>query len=221
MSFMIWSFLELILSPVIWLMESILSVFVALTSSVGLSILLLSITMMLLVRPLRIRAQALERRITDKSKLVGDQVRALSKDLKGEKRFLETEKIFNAYGYHPIHSIGQGASFFVLLPVLLSAIVLFSGSAIVAGERFLAIDDLSEPDRLLGNINVLPILMTSITIADAHIRFRTDRTSQYKFYFIAFTLFFLVYNLPSSLVLYWTASNLFAFTSVSFSKKLF
>jgi len=218
---MIWSFLELILSPVIWLMESILSVFVALTSSVGLSILLLSITMMLLVRPLRIRAQALERRITDKSKLVGDQVRALSKDLKGEKRFLETEKIFNAYGYHPIHSIGQGASFFVLLPVLLSAIVLFSGSAIVAGERFLAIDDLSEPDRLLGNINVLPILMTSITIADAHIRFRTDRTSQYKFYFIAFTLFFLVYNLPSSLVLYWTASNLFAFTSVSFSRKLF
>lgn len=214
---MIWSFFELILSPVVWVMEGILSVYVAITSSVGFSIVLLSFTMMLLAKPLRKRAQALEVRITDKSKLVGDQVRALSKDLKGEKRFLETEKIYKAHGYHPIQSIGQGASFFVLLPILLSAIVLFSGSVIVAGEGFLIIDDLSEPDKLWRGINLLPILMTGITIADARFRFRSDRTTQYKFCAIAFLLFFLVYNMPSALVIYWTASNLFAFASVSIS----
>lgn len=214
---MVWSFFELILSPVVWLMENILSLYVALTQSVGLSIVLLSFTMMLLVRPLRKRAQALEARITAKSKLVGDEVRALSEDLRGEKHFLETEKIYNAHGYHPIHSIGQGASFFVLLPILLSAIMLFSGTPIVAGESFLLVGDLSETDRLFGTINVLPFLMTGITVADARIRFRNDRMTQYKFYGIAFVLFFLVYNMPSALILYWTASNLFAFANICLS----
>jgi membrane protein insertase Oxa1/YidC/SpoIIIJ len=211
---MVWNAFALILSPIVWLMEQLLSLFVTLTSSVGASILLLSFAMMILALPIRKRAQALETRINAKSKRVGDEVRALPKGLKGEKRFLATEKIYKEHAYHPIQAVGQGASFFMLLPILLSAIVLFSGSPLVENESFLFIRDLSKPDQLLFSLNLLPFLMTGITIADAHLRFAGDKGAQYKFYGIALVLLVLVYAMPSALVLYWTGSNLLTLATV-------
>jgi membrane protein insertase Oxa1/YidC/SpoIIIJ len=64
------------------------------------------------------------------------------------------------------------------------------------------------PDHLLGPVNVLPLLMSAITVVDAKLRFKEDKSSQYRFFFIAFILLTLVYNLPAGLVLYWTGSNL-------------
>ena len=44
----------------------------------------------------------------------------------------------------------MGASFLAMLPVLLSAILLFNGSEIIDGKSFLIINDLSEPDGFYG-----------------------------------------------------------------------
>ena len=141
-------------------------------------------------------------------KSVEAEVQLLKGELKGEKLFLATEQIYERNGYHPIQSVGMGASFFVMLPVLISAILLFTGSETLNGKNFLLINDLSEPDGLLGPINVLPLLMSAITIIDAKLRFKNDRKSQYRFFFITGLLLLIVYNLASGLVLYWTGSNI-------------
>lgn len=211
---MVWGVLEWVLSPIVWLMEQLLGVFVFATGSVGLSILLLSFTMMLFAHPLRKKAQGLEARITERTARVGDAVRALPADLKGEKRFFATEDIYKSHGYHPIQSIGQGASFFVALPILLSAIVLFNDSVLIQGQSFGIIQDLSQPDQLLWSQNLLPLVMTAITVADARLRFSADKAAQYKFYAIALALLVLVYAMPSALVLYWTGSNLLTYATV-------
>jgi YidC/Oxa1 family membrane protein insertase len=139
---------------------------------------------------------------------VNAELEPLKSQLKGEKLFLATEKIYQKHGYHPIKSIGMGASFFVMLPVLISAIVLFTADGVLDGVGFLIIEDLSKPDALLGAINVLPIVMSAITVADARMRFKDDIKSQYRFYLIALVLLFLVYKLPAGLVIYWTGSNI-------------
>jgi membrane protein insertase Oxa1/YidC/SpoIIIJ len=200
--------LETILSPIVWLMELILNFYVGLFSSTGVSILLLSFTFALLLLPLQRMAQRSERRISEKMKFVDTQVQGLKGELKGEELFFATEKIYQKHGYHPIQSVGLGASFFVMLPVLISVILLFTGSETLNGKSFLLISDLSEPDGLLGPINVLPLLMSAITIIDAKLRFKNDRKSQYRFFFIAGLLLLIVYNLASGLVLYWTGSNI-------------
>ena len=128
-------------------------------------------------------------------------------DLKGEELFFATEKTYKQHGYHPIQSIGMGASFFIMLPVLISAILLFSGDGILSGKSFLFVNDLSKPDHLFGSVNMLPLVMSGVTVIDARLRFRDDKRAQYRFYFIAAVLLLLVYNLPSGLVLYWTGSN--------------
>lgn len=200
--------LETVLSPIVWLMELILDFYVRLFSSTGVSILLLSFTFALLLLPLQRMAQRTERLISTKMRIVDAEVQDLKGELKGEKLFLATEQIYERNDYHPIQSVGLGASFFVMLPVLVSAILLFTGSEALVGKSFLFIADLSKPDALLGPINVLPLLMSAITVIDAKLRFKDDRKSQYRFFFIASILLIIVYNLASGLVLYWIGSNI-------------
>ena len=199
--------LEIILSPIVWLMRLLLEFYISLVSSTGLSILLLSLTFALLLIPLRKKAEGLEKRISAKMNAANEEVQALKGAVKGEELFLATEKIYKQHNYHPIQSIGMGASFFVVLPVLISAILLFSGEGILAGKSFLIINDLSKPDHLLGPVNVLPFVMSGITVIDARLRFKDDKKARYRFYFIAAVLLALVYSLSSGLVLYWTGSN--------------
>ena len=207
---MIWSTLELLLFPIVWIMEKILGLYLQLSSSAGLSVVLLSITAMILSLPLQKRARAAEIRISTRMHQVGEDVRAIDTSLTGEARFLAMEKVYQAHGYHPIQSIGQGATIFVLLPVLLSAVFVFSDSPLMAGESFLFVSDLSEPDGVLDGINLLPLIMTGITFVDAAVRFRSDKGARLKFCLIAVVLFVLVYNMPAALVLYWSVSNVFS-----------
>jgi membrane protein insertase Oxa1/YidC/SpoIIIJ len=187
----------------------VLDLYVQLFSSIGVSIVLLSFTFALLLLPLQKMANRVEQRVSAKMQAVEADVKALKGKLKGEKLFLATEQIYEKNGYHPIQSVGMGASFFVMLPVLISAILLFTDSSgILAGKSFLFIHDLSLPDGLLGPVNVLPLLMSAITVFDAKLRFKDDRKSQYRFFIIAFVLLVIVYNLAAGLVLYWTGSNI-------------
>jgi len=199
---------ETVLSPIVWIMQFVLDLYVHLFSSTGLSILILSFTFAILLLPFQHKARKVEQRISEKMKIVNAEVHSLKEKLSGEDLFLATEKVYTRYGYHPIHSIGMGATFFVVLPILLSAIVLFTNNEILAGRSFLFIGDLSMPDSLLGPVNVLPLFMSSITIIDARLRFKDDNRSQYRFYFISVLLLIIVYNLPAGLVLYWTGSNI-------------
>ena len=201
-------YLELILSPVVWLMREVMGFYVSIVSSTGLAILLTSFTFSLLLRPLQGVAQRKEDKLGEKIKSIDAQVQPLKETLKGEELFFAVEKVYEKNNYHPIASVGMGLSFFVMLPVLLSAILLFSDGEFLANQAFLFIADLSKPDGLLGPVNVLPLLMSAITIVDARLRYKDDIKSQMRFLVLAEVLLVLVYNLASGLVLYWIGSNI-------------
>ena len=201
-------YIELILSPIVWLMREVMELYVPIVSSTGVAILLTSFTFSLLLRPLLGVAQRKEDKLGEKIKSVDTQVQPLKETLKGEELFFAVEKVYEKNNYHPIASVGMGLSFFVMLPVLLSAILLFSDGEFLANQSFLFITDLSKPDGLLGPVNVLPLLMSAITIVDARLRYKDDIKSQMRFLVIAIVLLVLVYNLASGLVLYWTGSNI-------------
>ena len=209
--------LELALSPIIWLMLSILELYISIIGSTGTSILLLSFTFSLLALPIRRKAEKFEQRLGAKICAVDEEVRKLKKNLKGEKLFLATEVVYKKYSYHPIQNIGRGASFFVMLPILISAIYLLSKGGVLKGESFLFIQDLSKPDQIFHSVHAVPLIMAAITIVDAKLRFKDDKKAQYRFYGIAAVLLVLVYNLPSGLILYWTGSNILSLILVRFN----
>ena len=198
--------LEAILYPIIWVMQFVLGIINSIIPSTGFSILLLSFLFALAALPLRKKAEILERHVGAKMSLVEKEVKDQRGALKGEKLFLLTEKIYKKHNYHPIQSVYMGASFFVMLPVLISAILLFSGETL-AGKSYLLINDLSQPDHLFGIVNVLPIVMSSITVIDARLRFASDRKARIRFYVVAAVMLLIVHSMASGLVLYWTGSN--------------
>ena len=200
-------FLTDFLSPVIWLMEQVLDFYTLHVSSIGLSIVLLSITLSFLLFPVQKYGRKITDRVSARMHVVNDEVLILKSELKGEELFLATEKVYKKYGYHPIHSIAMSLGILIMLPVLISAIIIFNDNDILTGQSFLFIADLSKPDGLFAPVNVLPIIMILITWIDARVTFRNDKESRYRFYFISIILFVLVYNMPAALVLYWTASN--------------
>lgn len=199
--------LELLLSPIIWLMGEVLEIYIGVFSSAGISILILSFTFSLILLPLQRMGRRVEDRVGAKMRAVNTELQNRKGQLKGEELFLLTEEIYKDHKYHPIHSVAMGASLFVMLPVLISAILLFTSGEILVGVGFLFIDDLSKPDGLLGPVHMLPLLMTAITLLDARLRFKDDKKSQVRFLFIAVILLVLVYNLGSGLVLYWIGNN--------------
>ena len=97
--------LELLLSPIIWLLGIVLDLYISVIGSVGVSVLFLSFTFTLLVVPLRKRAQVVETRISNRIAAVNMEVAELKKEMKGEELFLATERIYGKHGYHPIQSI--------------------------------------------------------------------------------------------------------------------
>ena len=104
-----------------------------------------------------------------------------------------------------------------MLPVLISAILLFTENSLLDGKGFVFIDNLARPDGLFGPINILPFIMSAITLVDAKLRYKEDRKSQLRFLFIAVVLLVLVYSMPAGLVLYWTGSNIFSLISNNYS----
>ena len=158
--------------------------------------------------PLQRQAARFEQRLGRKIQQVDKEVAEQTATLKGEERFVVIEAIYERHGYHPIQSVGLGASFLVSVPVLVSAIFLLTGDERLIGTSFLFIADLSQPDPLLGPVNVLPLVMFAVTAVDARSRFKDDLKSQGRFLIVAVVLLVIVYGLASALVLYWTGSNL-------------
>lgn len=208
-------YLETLLSPIIWLMELILSAYTFLTGSVGISIILLSATFSALLLPLQRIALRAEQSYARKASIVNEEIKALrAKGLKGEALFEATEAVYSRYNYHPIHALKGSASFAVLLPVLLSGLILFRSSSLIQGQSFLFVPDLSKPDALLFGVNLLPFVMFGVTMLDAFIRYRTDPAARNRFLFVSVVLLVLVYSMPAALVLYWLVSNVGSFASV-------
>ena len=158
---------------------------------------------------------AIESQIAARKKLADEQISREAQGLKGEARFRVTERVYTAQNYSPIMNVLSGLSFFVVLPFLIAALLLFNANTALSGVPFFLISDLMAPDRLLFGANLLPYIMSAVTIADAFFRFGTDRKAFFSFMIIAVVLLVIVYNLASALLLYWTTSNLMAFSSAA------
>jgi len=210
---MILDVLELTLTPLIVPMDLVFGLFRSLIRSAGWSIVLLALLMTVLAHPVRAWAQAVETRVRLRMQTVDADIAATTVGMKGEKKFRAIEKIYKAHSYHPIHSVALGTPLFIMLPILLSALFLFGSNSTLDGVAFLAVRDLSLPDGLAWGVNLLPVIMTGITLVDSAIRYRDDRNALIRFLIIALVMFVLVYGFASAIVVFWITCNLVSMIS--------
>ena len=81
----------------------------------------------------------------------------------------------------------------------------------IKGKGFGIIKDLNQADGLIYSFNVLPVLMTLLLILLSTISKTLTSKERYRSYFISLAFLLLLYNSPSSLIIFWTANSIFLF----------
>lgn len=205
-----YTYLEIILSPIIFLIEKYYLLLVSTLTLPGLSIILLSLSISIILIPFLRIARIYEDKINLKINFIENNVKEIPSSYKGEERFRAIEKIYEENSFHPIQNISRGLSLYLILPVLISAYIFFINNNNIFDVEVLGMINLSEPDKLIKGINVLPILIFFINYLDSTFRYSKIASGQNIYLFMSFAICVLIYSMPSCMTLYWATSSMFS-----------
>ena len=190
----------------------------------GLAVMVLSVLVGVLMRPLSKIADRLQDQVHEIDARLSPLLTEIKKNNKGAE---QSEKIIAMYkdaGVHPLYSLKSLAGVFVVIPVFIGAFDMLAENIHLSGEAFLWIADLSHPDAFLHlpfrmpffgeYLNLLPFIMTGFSFVasklHSHPAMDAAQRSKHARNLVMMSLGFLVlfYTFPAGMVLYWTTNNL-------------
>jgi YidC/Oxa1 family membrane protein insertase len=219
-----------------WLSLGIMYLFdflTSLSSNLLIAIILLSICVKIILSPLFHIADKWQKKVNYQNGIIQPRIAEIKKQFKGEEQTHRILALHKELGISPLYSLKSLFSAAIQIPIFFAAYHALSEHYVLFQTSAGFIADLSQADGLLplpfalpliGNrINILPFVMTSITIASSwlhtdksmsEVMLKKQRTNLYG---MALLFFVLLYTSPAGMVLYWTMNNLLAFLSTVFS----
>lgn len=189
----------------------------------GVAIVLLSLAAKILLWPLTRVADGWQAEVNRIQARLQPRLAAIRREFRGEEAHRQTLAVYKAEGVHPLFTLKSLAGFAIQVPMFIAAFDMLADNFALSGQGFLWIDDLAKPDRWAalsvtlpffgGHLNLLPGLMTVLTIAsamtqtDPHLTASLLRRQRRQLYLMAAAFFVLFYTFPAGMVLYWTANN--------------
>ncbi len=219
-----------------WLSLGILYLFDFLTSlcnNLLIAIILLSICVKIILSPLFHIADKWQKKVNYQNGIIQPRIAEIKKQFKGEEQTHRILALHKELGISPLYSLKSLFSAAIQIPIFFAAYHALSEHYALFQTSAGFITDLSKADSLLplpftlpviGNrINILPFVMTSITLASSWLHTDTSmslamlKKQRINLYGMAFLFFILLYTSPAGMVIYWTMNNLLAFLSTVFS----
>jgi len=204
-----YEFFNVILSPIIFLIETYFQFLSSLIGSQGISVIITSFTASILLIPLVKVARKKEIDANNRISIIDHEISYINPSLKGEKRFNAIEGIYKKYKFHPIENLYTGLSFFVIFPILISAFLFFSENLSLMNSKFLGFN-LNEPDKIFFEFNILPLSILVINFIDAKYKFINLDRGKTNYLVLSSVICLLIFNMPSCLTLYWLSSSVFS-----------
>jgi len=190
----------------------------------GLAVMVLSVMVGVLMRPLSKIADRLQDQVHEIDGRLAPTLTHIKKEYKGAEQSEKILAMYKEQNVHPLYSLKSLAGVFVVIPVFIGAFDMLAENIHLSGEAFLWITDLSHPDAIMqlpftlpffgGYLNLLPFIMTgfSFIASKMHSHPAMDVAQQRKHSrnLVLMSLAFLVlfYTFPAGMVLYWTTNNL-------------
>ena len=206
--------------PLETLMKIILEFMYYATDNYGLSIILLSIIINILLLPLYYMAEkwkANDRSIQNKMQSEIDNIK---KYYVGQERYYYIQTVYRRYNYHPSSSIKASIGFLIQVPFFFAAYHFLSNYLPIHGVNFGVLNDLGSPDKLFGSMNLLPFAMTIANLLSAYIYIELlNKVEKIQLFSLAFIFLIILYNEPAGLLLYWTMNNVFSLIKNIIEKK--
>ena len=185
------------------------------SNNVGLSIVVISLVINILVLPLYKRADKLEKEQREKKLNMKPWTDRIKAAFKGDERVMMLQAYYRENNYKTTSVFKESVSLFLQIPFFMAAYSFLSELKILQGVSLGPITDLASPDALIKigslSINALPILMTAINIVASFIYSEKGNIrDKVKLVLIALVFLVLLYNSPAGLVFYWTLNNVFS-----------
>lgn len=201
--------------PLRFLMNLVLEGSFALTDSVGVSILILSIVVNTVLLPLYYLAEKWQNKERSLQRAMAPRLTEIKKNYKGEEKYNKTVELYKDFHYHPIKSLRTSFGFMIQVPFFIAAYTLLSHNPLLEGVSFLFLGNLGSPDGVicLGtlSLNLMPILMTMFNLVSSFVYAKSFTLGEkLKLGFIALLFLVLLYKSPAGLVLYWTLNNIYS-----------
>lgn len=225
--------------PLRWLcygLYFLLAIIASWVTSPGIAIILLSLTVKILLAPLTHVADRWQREVNRTQSRIQPRIAEIRRSHRGEEAHRLTLQVYREEGVHPLFTLKSLAGFAIQVPMFIAAFDMLADNFALSGARFLWIDDLAAPDRLLllpftlpffgAHLNLLPFVMTAVTLLSA-VTLREEsltpallKKQQRQLYLMAGAFFLLFYTFPAGMVLYWTANNVWHLLKVQLLQKL-
>ena len=212
---------SLLIGPLKLLFEVIFAVALKVIENPGLSIIVLSLAMNVLVLPLYRRADAIQIEARDTENKLKDVVSHIKKTFSGDERMMILQTYYRQNNYNPLSVLSGSISLLLEIPFFMAAYQFLSGVDAFSGAAFGPIKDLSAPDGLIAigsfTINLLPIIMTLVNVISSSLYLKGfPLKTKIQLYGMAGFFLVFLYNSPAALVFYWTLNNLFSLVKTLF-----
>ena len=206
---------SLFIEPLKLLFEVIFFYAYKFSGNVGLSIVVISLVINILVLPLYNRADKLEKEQREKKKSMKPWVDRIKASFRGDEKIMMLQAYYRENDYKTTAVFKESVSLFLQIPFFMAAYSFLSGLKLLQGVSLGPVTDLGSPDALITigaiSINVLPVLMTLINIISGFIYTEKGMVKdKIKLILIALVFLVLLYNSPAGLVFYWTLNNVFS-----------
>ena len=191
----------------------------------GWSIIMLALIVRIALYPVAKKAQKSQNLFIEAQKQMLPELREIKKNFKGGERSELTLQLYKKHKVSPFAGLKPLLVVLIQLPILIALFHVLGTVFELRDTSFMWIESLAEPDQLFSfgvNIpflgeyfNLLPFLMAVVTLltfklSPAPTAEKKDKGLQ-NIFLLLMTLmfFFLFYNFPAGMVLYWTFANIF------------
>ncbi len=205
----------LTVQPLVYLLETVFTLFLRATGSVGFSIIGISLVVNLFCLPLYQMADTRQRQERNRQKSMQKWVRHIKKHFKGDEQYMMLSAYYAEQNYHPAEAVFGSLSLLLQIPFFMAAYTFLSTLGKLNGASFLFLTNLGAPDATLSiagiTLNLMPLLMTALNCVSVAI-YTKDALLRDKIqaYGLAVVFLVILYNSPSGLVFYWTCNQVFS-----------
>lgn len=196
--------------PIQYILTAIFQNIYVTINSYGFAIVALSVTVNLILIPFNqvINAFMMEERAIRQK--IDPKLNEIKQAFKGEERFMMTRMLFKLNNYNHFFALRNSFGLLIQIPFLIAVYSVFVEPNF-REIQFLMLRDIGKPDALLKiwghSFNLLPILMTSITILSGHIYSKHHGIkSSYQIYFLPIIFLIILYAMPATVLIYWTTN---------------
>lgn len=216
-------FYNLIIYPLILIIEFFFSFFRETVGNMGLVLIGLSFIVTLFTLPLYMIAESWQEVERNKQLQLKPGIDRIKAVFKGDEQYMILTTFYRQNHYHPMMALRSSFGIMIQIPFFLAAYKFLSTLEPLNGCSFFFIKNLGEQDAVFKignfNVNILPIAMTLINCISGFFYSKGHPVSEkIQIYGCAALFLVLLYSSPSGLVLYWTMNNILSLVKNIFYK---